>query len=119
MVNIQSPLPSPHFTMTQLHFLDYETLVATAVVWRSPSWSAQRSGVRSPAARARGMVGGVRAAGFAGGLGTLRAHRAKGAQRPHLAAAAQPAVRTQSEGDCRPERWPPATATFRGGEGTL
>jgi hypothetical protein len=32
--------PSAPFTTTQLHFLEYETLFTTAVVWRSPSWSA-------------------------------------------------------------------------------
>lgn len=49
------------------------------------------------------MAGGVRAAGFAGGLRTLRAHRAKGAQLLHLAVAAQPAVRSQSEGGLSPK----------------
>lgn len=69
--------PTLPFTTTQLYFLEYETLVATAVVWRSPSWSAQGSGVRSSAAPAHGMAAGVWAAGFAGGLCSLRAHRAK------------------------------------------
>jgi hypothetical protein len=72
--------------------------------------------VRSPAAPARGLAGGVPTAGCAGGLRSLhRAHRAKErSARAPLPQRSPLSSGAQSEGHLILKRWPPATATFPG-----
>lgn len=113
---VQSSWSTPPFTTTQLYFLECETLVVTHVVWRSPSWNAQGTGVRSSPAHARGTGGGSGSRALQVVMARSACTGPKSAAPAHGRERCSPPCPREKAGGLHPGASPPSDrATFSGG----